>query len=578
MSLYGNFEIGKKALVASQAGQSTTGHNIANVDTKGFSRQEVTQAASKPGSDGTGTGVDIAGVRRIHDGFTKQKVVDEQIQVGTWQTREKVLTEAEIIYTDLEGTRLRGTMDAFWGAWSTVANEPESVTMRKTLLVKGQELAQNFRAFDRRLAEFNDTLNARISAELLEINQITREVGMLNKQVEQLEKRGLPANDARDRRETLLQDLSEKVEIRWFESTRGTLEIQIANGQHLVHGRANYPLKPFMTVEEKGNIKIGLNSSLGVETDVTDIIKGGSLKELINQRDGNIRNYREDLNLMVNELAFRVNEIHTSGTGINGIKTSETSAYPMDPDLIDPKDAKPLPFLKSGSFEIKLLDEDNDIDETITIDVEAGVDSLKSIIDKINRKSDAYETTEDGREVLKEVAEFKARMNKDGTVELSSGKGMRFIYGKDETNLLATLGLNCFFHLSSGAADIQVNQELAEDEMKIVAGMDLVPGDNQVAVKIAELQNKSTMNDETVSFDEFYNSQITDIGLKVLDSQKGLTSHGQMLEQYEALRDSVSSVNLDEEMTKMVKYQRAYESSAKFLSTVDQMTQTVINM
>ncbi len=78
--------------------------------------------------------------------------------------------------------------------------------------------------------------------------------------------------------------------------------------------------------------------------------------------------------------------------------------------------------------------------------------------------------------------------------------------------------------------------------------------------------------------DQFFNNQITDIGLKVQDASKGLTGHTQMLEQYEKIRDSVSSVNLDEEMTHMVKYQRAYESSAKFLSTIDQMTQTVINM
>ena len=73
MSLYGSFEIGKKSLTASQMGQSTTGHNIANVDTEGFSRQEVTQGTSRPTAEGRGTGVDVTGVRRMQDGFTKQK-------------------------------------------------------------------------------------------------------------------------------------------------------------------------------------------------------------------------------------------------------------------------------------------------------------------------------------------------------------------------------------------------------------------------------------------------------------------------------------------------------------------------
>jgi flagellar hook-associated protein 1 len=577
MSLFGSFEIGKKALTTSQLGQSTTGHNIANVDTEGFSRQEVAQAASKPGSDGKGTGVDVTGIHRKHDGFTKQKIVDEQAQVGTWETRNQILTEAEVIYTDLEGNRLRGAMDEFWGAWNSVSTEPESATMRKALLVKAQQLSRGFNAFNRRLVEFNDTLNAKIGAEIQEINQITREIGLLNKQVEQLEKRGLQANDARDGREVLLQKLAEKIEVRWFESNRGTLEVQIANGAHLVHGRQNYELNPIKVVEGKGNIRIGMNTAPGVETDITDIVRHGSLKELVNQRDGNIKQYLDDLNLMVDELAFQVNRIHSSGTGINGARIEEIGAYAFEEDALN----HPLPYLRSGDFEIKLLDERKEIETVITVSVEAGKDTVASIVDKINRAAGAYETVGEGddqREVLKKITPFKAELNPDGTVSLKSGMGRQFIHGPDDTNVMTVLGLNCFFHLQNGARDIAVNPELIDDEMKIAAGYDLIPGDNRAALAISELQFQMTMKDETVSFDEFYNAQTTDIGLKVQDAQKGRLSHGQMLEQYEALRDSVSSVNLDEEMTRMIKYQRAYESSAKFLSTVDQMTQTVINM
>jgi flagellar hook-associated protein 1 len=577
MSLYGSFEIGKKALTASQLGQATTGHNIANVDTEGFSRQEVTQAASKPGSDGKGTGVDITGIHRKHDGFTKQKIVNEQTQVGTWETRQQILSEAEVIYNDLEGNRLRGAMDAFWGAWNSVSTEPESATMRKALLVQAQQLSQDFNSFNRRLSEFGDSLNAKIGAEILEINQITREVALLNKQVEQLEKKGLQANDARDAREKLLQKLADKIEVRWFESPRGTLEVQIANGMHLVHGRQNYELNPIKVVEGKGNIRIGMNTAPGVESDITDIVRHGSLKELVNQRDGNIKQYLEDLNLMVDELAFRVNQIHSGGSGINGARVEENGAYAFEDDTL----AHPLPFLRSGHFEIKLLDEHKKIESVISVAVEAGKDTVASIVDKINRAAGAYETVGEGdeqQEVLKRITPFKAVLNPDGTVSLKSGMGKQFIHGVDDTNAMTVLGLNCFFHLQNGARDIKVNPELIEDEMKIAAGYDLVPGDNRVALAIAELQLQSTMKDETVSFDEFYNAQITDVGLKVQDAQKGRLSHGQMLEQYEAIRDSVSSVNLDEEMARMIKYQRAYESSAKFLSTVDQMTQTIVNM
>ncbi|MBU2510913.1 flagellar hook-associated protein FlgK [bacterium] len=574
MSLFGSFEIGKKALSTSQMGQATTGHNIANVDTEGFSRQEVNQAASRPMSDGKGTGVDIKNIRRIQDGFTKQKVVDEQTNVGSWEAKEKILTEAEIIYTDLEGTRLRGSMDEFWGAWSSVATEPESGTHRKALLSKGMKLAEDFRSFNKRLTDFNESLNGRIKAELLDINQTTREIAMLNKQVEQLENRALPANDARDQREVLLQQLSGKIEIKWFEGPRGTLEIQIPNGQHLVHGRENYELAPYLVAEEKGNVRIGLTNPPGIKTDITDILKTGSLKEMINQRDNSINKYKQDLDELAQELAFRVNNAHSGGTGINGIKLDETSAYKFDSEQL----TNPLPYLKSGDFTLKILNQEKEIEETISVNVVAGIDTIESIIEKINRAAGGYTTTEEGVEVLKDVNKIKAYLNPDGSVSITSGLGKQFIFGKDETNVMAVMGFNCFFHVNRGAEDIYIAPELVEDEMKIVAGSDLIPGDNTIATEIADLQFKSTMNEETITFDEFYNSQITDIGLKVQDAQKGLKTHNQMLEQYEALRDSISSVNLDEEMTNMVKYQRAYQSSAKFLGTVDQMTQTLVNM
>lgn len=574
MSLFGSFQIGKKSLTAAQMGQSTTGHNIANVDTDGFSRQEIVQESTIPMSDGKGTGVNVRGVRRLQDGFTKQKVVDEQTNVGSWETKEKILTEAEVMYTDLEGMRLRGALDEFWGAWGSVATEPEIGPHRKALISKAEKLAEDFRSFHRRLNDFNDTINGRIQAEMLDINQTCKDIALLNKQVEQLENRGIAANDARDKREVLLQELSSKVELRWFESPRGTLEIQVPNGQHLVHGRTSYDLIPFEIAEEKGNIRIGLINPPNIKSDVTDVIKTGSLKEMVNQRDIAIKQYFENLNEMAQELAFRVNRLHSSGTGINGIKSDETSAYRFSTEEL----TNPLPNLESGNFQLKLIGENNQVEEALTINVIGGVDNIQSIVEKINRAADGYMTLEDGREVLKDTNKLKAAINNDGSVSITSGLGKKFIFGEDQTNTMAVLGFNCFFHIDRDAGDLTVAQELIEDEMKIVAGGDLIPGDNSIATKITELQFQATMNEDTLSFDEFYNAQITDVGLQVQEAQRGLKAHQQMLDQYTALRDSVSAVNLDEEMTNMVKYQRAYESSAKFLGTVDQMTQTLVNM
>ena len=564
MSLLGSLDIGKKALTAAQLGQSTTGHNIANVDTKGFSRQNVVQVTGRPQLDGKGQGVDIAGVRRSHDRFTKEKVVAEQLDVGTWKAREQILMEAEILYTDLEGGKLRGALDEFWSSWGSVANQPESPTLRKSLVAKAQGLSDAFNMFDAKLTEFRENLN----------NQITKEIADLNRQVQQIENRGLNANDPRDKREELLQQLSGKIEVRSFENKRGNLEVQITNGQHLVHGRNSYEIFPKKEAGNMGDFRIGLTNPPGIPTDITDLVHGGSLKEMVDQRDVNIKQFHNDLNEMAHELAFGVNQLHSGGTGINAATHLSKGATHLNEDEIK----RPLPFLKSGSFEIKILGPNQEIEEVIEVSVEAGVENLDGIIENINRNADAYQVDELGKESIKSNTKFLAVKNEDGSVSFKSGMGKKFIFGSDETNFFTTMGLNTFFHLDRGASDIHLNAELAKDEMKIVTGSDLIPSDNRIALKIAELQFKPTMNDGTTTFDEFYNKQTTDIGLKVQDAQKGVKAHKEMLDQYEAIRNSISAVNLDEEMTNMAKYQRAYESSAKFMGTVDEMAQTMINM
>ena len=574
MSLFGGLEIGRKGLAAGQTGQSTAGNNIANVDTEGFSRREVTQATAVPAMGGKGSGVDVTGVRRFQDRFVKAKVVDEQTRVGNWQTRESILTEAEVIYTDLDGTRLRGSLDAFWNAWETLSHEPESIPARKALAKMSDALTKDFKLFDQRLTELEASLNQRILSEIEEVNKLTREIATMNKQVEQLESKGLQANDARDQREMLLQKLADKVSVKSYESKTGTLEIQLDNGQHLVRARKSYNLSPIPSEKKMGDFGISLTVPPNSESNVTDAIEGGILNELIRQRDTNVAQFHNDLHALARELATEVNNVHATGTGIKGAQTSETSAYPLPADAL----LLPLPFLQTGEVEFKIVGQDGEIEEVLTVPIEAGVDSPLSVVDKINKAADAYATTPEGQVYLKDVSKLRAQLNENGTITLESGMGKKFIYGKDGANLLGNLGLNCFFHFSEGASDIEVNRRFIEDEQLIAAGSDMLPGDNLIALTISELKDKAVMDDGTLSFGKFYNKQITDVGLKVHDAQKGHAGHRAMLEQYEALRDTVSAVNLDEEMANMVKYQRAYESAAKFLGTIDQMTETVINM
>ncbi|MFZ7125715.1 MAG: flagellar hook-associated protein FlgK [Desulfobacterales bacterium] len=136
------------------------------------------------------------------------------------------------------------------------------------------------------------------------------------------------------------------------------------------------------------------------------------------------------------------------------------------------------------------------------------------------------------------------------------------------------------FFDGDSAASIAVSGEILGDVNRIAAAATAAgsPGDNSRAVDIAELQFDLAMSGNSASFDDFYNSLVSDVGNHVRQSTANRTFEGSMLSQMEAYRESVSGVNLDEEMINLLKFQHAYEAAAKMITTADEMLQTVMNM
>ncbi len=583
-TLLGNLDIGKKALNAAQLGQSVTGHNIANVNTEGFSRQAVNQSAAKPLSDGRGQGVETGNIRRMHDIFTTNKVIEEEAQLGHSDTKQSTLSQVETIFTDLEGTRFRGSIQAFWNAWQSLSHEPESVPLRKALAQKAQELVQSFHTIDNKLQTESDNITIKLNDTLKEINGLSSSIAKINGQIQSLEHRHLAANDLRDKRELLLQKLSKLLHVRYYENKRGNVNIEMPNGMNLVHGNKSNKLL-ISTAGKNEDVKILLQSPPKVVNEVTNSIKSGEVKALLDLRNMDIKTIRKHLDTMAIKIAGRVNFAHAGGTGINRFKSTETSSVSFTKETTD----QPLPNLLDGKFGLVLFDPSKNEDKTINVNVEAGKDSLTSIAKKINKAAGAYkqptqEQIEQAREnktepplILKEHTPLKAIV-KDGKLSIVSGMGYHYIHDEDSSNLFASLGINTFFKVTHNSADIDLNEDIKKDEMNIAAGYGLVPSDNTIANNIVEAKAERLFNQGTMSVDDFYNQQISDIGLQIQNAKKDHNNHKELLSQYKTFRDSVAAVNLDEEMTNMMKYQRAYESSAKFLNTIDSMTQTLIQM
>ena len=154
----------------------------------------------------------------------------------------------------------------------------------------------------------------------------------------------------------------------------------------------------------------------------------------------------------------------------------------------------------------------------------------------------------------------------------------KFIFGEDQSNISQVMGLNSFFDTLKGAEDIKLSDQIIENSNNISTGKDLIPGDNRVAIEIASLQSLPIMKDESMTFDEYYNGVLTSMGLKIQRNDSEKSHQESMVKQFKEIRSSISAVNMDEELTDMMQYQKAYEASARFINTVDRMMETVINM
>jgi flagellar hook-associated protein 1 FlgK len=237
------------------------------------------------------------------------------------------------------------------------------------------------------------------------------------------------------------------------------------------------------------------------------------------------------------------------------------SSFALKADALN----RPLPFLKDGTFRMNLVNEENDTLESYEIQVKAGVDSARDIVERLNA-------------TVGDPGIFAARVNEDGTVTLASGGPYKFVLGDDETDFAVMMGFNNFFETLHGAKDMAINPRLLREPNGISTGKGLVPGDNTVALKIHSLQFDPTMQEDSITFDEFYNGVMAELGLIVQRSQTEHKNQALIVDQFQRLRNEASSVSMDEEVADMVQYQRGFDASAKFITTVDEMTKTVIDM
>lgn len=323
-STFHSIETAKRSLNTQTAALKTTGHNIANANTQGYSRQIVKMQPSLPmeaygflrstAAGQMGTGVEFKSIERVRQNFLDDQFRNENSSLGNWSIKYDTLQKLEAIMNEPSDTGLRKVLDNFWGAWSDLSQDPQDITNRKIIKETTLALTDAMNQISSQLDTFTSDLNNNISLKVTETNSLLQTVADLNSNISLLERMGDNPNDLRDQRDLAIDKLSRLANVHVTQLTDGyrvTLGGQIAVAGNQVTA---------VTAE-------GLKSAYDGGT-----LTGGEISGMITSRDKLVFDYKNQMNQLADTLANGAVEITLpkgtilpSGTVLNGVTYSDAN-------------------------------------------------------------------------------------------------------------------------------------------------------------------------------------------------------------------------------------------------------------
>lgn len=610
-------EIGKRSLMAHSTQINTAGHNISNADTEGYSRQRVQIKTFDPiyrpdlsreeraGQLGQGTSVES--VTRLRDELLDQRIVAQTNQETYWTTREKYYTMIEQVYNEPDEISVRANMDKYWQSWQELSLYPESQAARQAVVTRGDTLAESIQQRYTALSGIGTLINGDIEATVRQINSIARQIGEINNEIVKVRAMGDNPNDLLDRRDLLVEKLGGLANITT--DTRDNDEFMVhLNGNILVQGHIarQFDIEP-MTDNN------GYSRVIWADTGNTVQVTGGTLGALIELRDVDIRSEVQSLNTMTMNFADLVNDVHRAGIGMNNVSgldffvqrpfvTSVSGSYDRDGDGVDDHS---YIFRFTGTNELN-PQEKVGLEGVMTLSGKSGTisvpyhatDTIEEVVARINDSDGEVKAYLDRENhlVLKattaqsmENPDFVIRHVEDSGMFLASYSGI--LQGSGAENAYDFARADAVSALRGGFAVapvlnpsgyIAVNDAIKGDVLSVAAayptnqGKSMI-GDGRAAVEIAAIRNTSVMIGKDRTFDDYFASSVTNVGLKGEQAEMNMLSQNAIMNDLRDLRDSISGVNIDEELAEIIKFQHGYNAAAKFVSVIDSLLDTVIN-
>jgi len=583
MSLFEGLNIATRGLAAAQLGINTSGQNIVNANVEGYSRKRIEQNAEwrKDAAYGQlGFGVEVYAVNRIRDQFIDRLVNEELTRYGYFSVKDAAYNRIESIFNEPDEASLNSLMNKFWNSWSDLANNPDKAGARETLRSTAETMVGQFQYIMNQMRSYKNTLNDEIEARVNTINEIIVSIDRCNKVVTATEApRGSNANDTRDQRDKLLEELAQLINIDYYEDDMGAVIVSTSGNMLVSAARSHEILMRHSAYTASDGHQYSMVEMSFALTAKEFVPASGEMRALLDIRDIEIPRYEEYINSLAKTMITEVNKIHQNAYALTGMTFIDF--FDSDPSKFSATNMSLSAAVKNNINNIAAAAGGQKISSPILDVLPNGVDPI--IIGPLTP------TPPDSPVQLLDLTTFAGdyRYICKNTLEISytdpaSGKTMQLHEGKDYdidwNTAQITFKYSAVDNAFSDPAGLQVSIKFDYHESGFGG-----PADGDAALLISQLRDKALMQSDvlgktTQTMSQFYTGALGRLGVERNEAAAGLDTRTSALQQLKNRQNEIMGVAIDEEMAIMMKYEYTYQASARYFSTINSMLDTLLNM
>lgn len=635
-----SFSIGVSAMAVAQSGLLTTEHNISNVNTPGFHRQQTVQSANltQYSSIGfLGQGVHVDTVKRIYDQMLDGQVQQAQTQASQLDSFYSQIKQLDNMLANPDAG-VSPAMQGFFNGVHDVAASPASVPSRQAMLSSAQMMAARFQSVNQRFTEIRDGVNGQITSSVGIINSYAQQIASINQQIVVAQGAAgsqQPANDLLDQRDQLIGELNQIIKVSTVKQDNGSLNVFIGNGQSLVIGSQSFTLGAAPSPEDPGRMEVGINAGGNTILFPKGSLTGGTLGGFLAFRDDILDTAQNALGRVAIGLAKTFNDQHNLGMDLNGNLGGDffTTASPKvipnngntgaatvsasfsDVGLLTTSDYKLVATNALGGFTMTRLSDGASVTPaseglaiTMTPGAVAGDNFLiKPTID--GARDISVKLTDTSAIAAAAPIKTNATLSNTGSGTINAGSvntGTPVTsdpaHPATDLNLLQPVlitftgpgtfnvtgvgaGLPAVGQVYTSGNPITYNGWTVQITGAPAAGDTFTIGtnaggiaDNRNALLLAGLQTQNTLAGKTTSYQGSYSQLVSLVGNKTRQVEVTSKAQANLVLQTQQAQQSVAGVNLDEEAANLLRYQQAYQAAGKMMQISTTLFATLLSL